>query len=358
MEDDSLASRVQELQNALNVLRLEAEGHRLSSRRRERCVCLVLITIAVATAVGANAVVSKTTESEEFSLRSRDGSIRASLAVDSDDMPRLSFFNRQGRVFATLGSMGGSPTMAFLDEMGRVRFSMQVAKASGRPSVVLSDGSRSPRVRVELGDSDSPSVAMSDGNRRMQLAFRVNPMGVPQLALFHERTGKAAISLTRADDGSGVLGFMDENATEKLGIGITPEATPFAILRADGKPKLHLALLKDGSPFMNFYNDQSPRTISIEQRDGAPGLTFFDAAEQPRAMWRLGHEGSPHVTFLDSKSLPRLTHGLNDAGEPHISLFDTAGKLRASLETVAERSDPIFVLRGAEGQVLETLPKR
>lgn len=335
-ENERLAAQVNRLEEALESLVHERNQRRRAGRVRIRVAGVIVGTaVAIVSLLGADATVPKTIESHEFVLRGRDGSVRASLSLDAN----------------------GAPSLALVDAAGKSRINVGLSGNGGQPSVSLRDAVGRARVSLGFDEREAPLIALRDEHDQMQIALTVHQGGVPQLAFFHSKELKTAVSLTREEDGSAVLGFQDTNQEEKCSFGMTGDGLPFGVLRSGGRPRLHLSILKDGSPFLNFYNLQGKRRIGIEDRGDTAGMTLFDDAEKPRATWHLAKGAAPQQAFLDSKSVVRLLQGLDADGFPIVSLIDKDQKRRLSLGILPADENPYLHMADKGGKSLLMLPK-
>ena len=207
----------------------------------------------------------------------------SSLTLDADQLPSLVLFGKTGRVFASLGSVNGSPHLLLGDASGKPRINVGLSKTQDARRLTLRRRGNTP-IGLGLGEQDIPLITLRDRNNRDQLALRVSEAASPQLTLSHPASGKIAVSLQRHETGGAVLVFADEKE-EKHVIGITDNGLPFEVLHSDGKPRLHLSILQDGTPFLNFYNAEGRARLGLRIAKEPPAS---DSSTTRNACGRVG----------------------------------------------------------------------
>jgi hypothetical protein len=176
---------------AARLDRLEKQNRRL------RWMALaLLVTGGLGFLVAADAPKNQTVEASKFVLRDADGQARATLAMDPQVGPVLTFMTAKGTSrakLALLDSKGGDPVLTLHDEKGATRGGLTIS--GGAPMMLFLD--QDQKMQMALGvDSGKPSLVLQNAAGTRQLGLGLEKDG-PLIQLTDPKgQAKAALSVT------------------------------------------------------------------------------------------------------------------------------------------------------------------
>lgn len=304
---------------------------------------VVLFSFLVGAAAGPSNI-----EAESLLLRGKDGSLYASLSLDSDGSSQLKFMGKGGRVPLRLGLIKDFPVISFAGPTGHVRLASGLAP-DGTPITTLYDDAGKSRLAMAVTNDGSPRLTLSDQANKVQMRMTVNTAGKPSLEFMRGANGTPAILVDVDENGAPGIRMSDGNGEYKLVLAVSKNGVPQLVHYNKGNARLQLSLFEDGQPFLNFYDEHSRTTVNLEDRNGRRGITFYDAAGKVRLIEGLDKGGAPTITCADQHENIRIGLSLLEDGNPFLFLNDNKNKNRIHIGISSRDGEPFFLLKDQDG---------
>lgn len=141
------------------VEKLERENRRL-----KRAGLLVLAVAAAIGILGVAAPVPQTLTARQLLLTDATGNTRVKLSAMEGNVPRLTFYDTQGRKLLTLQGGGSNPGLAINDTTGKAR----VMLGGLSPNLAFYDDAGNTTVSLD-GDALGPRLIFFDGAGKMHV---------------------------------------------------------------------------------------------------------------------------------------------------------------------------------------------
>jgi|SRR5215469_3467139 len=211
---------------------------------------VILLALGAALLMGQSRT-GRTVEAENFVLRDNRGNVRATLGIELEDRPTLTFKDARGLPLVSLAG-GDDPFLTLKREGGQEQVQIGVNKDlyglaiygepkgaikgtrvglgvwKGIPSLTLYDENGNERAAVQTEQS-GPSLRLSDvnGKGRVELSMASSDMHLPGLTLF-DKGGKSIASFVGEDAPFLHLGRYGE--TEHFLVAVAPNVGPYVSL--------------------------------------------------------------------------------------------------------------------------------